>query len=129
MVNISNLSFPKKAKICGGKRAHRHIYIYLSLYISLSLFLSLSMSFASDPLSFFPFSPLSPPLTLSFMTSSLSALCTHVLLFHLSGLLKQVLLVVVVLLLLLLLLPGRPSSQQLLLQLLHPLLGKVSLTL
>ena len=28
MLNISNLSFPKKTKICGGKRAHRHIYIY-----------------------------------------------------------------------------------------------------
>ena len=31
MLNISSLSFPKKAKICGGKRAHRHIYIYIHI--------------------------------------------------------------------------------------------------
>ena len=45
MLNISNLSFPKKAKICGGKRTHRHAYIYIYIYI---LFIFIYLHIAKD---------------------------------------------------------------------------------
>ena len=37
MLNISNVSFPKNATFCGGKRAHRHILMFILGYIKMML--------------------------------------------------------------------------------------------